>query len=313
MRRLAAVLAALFVLFTFVPAVLAAEPQSYTGKVLMAFNGDVSVPAGERVDAVVVVHGTATIDGEVTSVVVVDGSAVLNAARAESVVAVRSPVTLGAGTIVTGDVLTLDSAVQKVGDASVQGDVRDMTSSLVGIGFILGPALLLISIGFALAMVLAALVMAALASRQVRAAGELIRREPAQTLAMGIVGAIVPPVLAVLAMATVVGIPIGLVFLLAVWPTVAFLGYLVAAIWIGEWIIGHLNPARVAERPYAAAVLGVVVLAVFSVVPLVTAVASLFGFGAVILLGWRTWRGGHGPATFAQGASPIQPVTWPTA
>jgi hypothetical protein len=41
--------------------------------------------------------------------------------------------------------------------------------------------------------------------------------------------------------------------------------------------------------------------------------ASLFGFGAVILLGWRTWRGGHGPATFAQGATPIQPVTRPTA
>lgn len=310
MRRLFAAAAAVALLLTFTPAVLAADTFTHTGRVLMAFGGDVTVPAGEHADAVIVVQGTATIAGDVNAIVVIDGTAVLTGARAESVVAVRSPVTLGAGTVVTGDVLTLDSAVARVDDASVGGDVKDMTSSLVGVGFILGPALLLITLGFALVGIAAALALAALAARQVRAAGELIRREPAMTFAAGIVGAVVPPIAAVLAMITVVGIPIGVIFLLCVWPAVAFIGYLVAAIWIGEWILARINPAYAARRPYAAAILGVLVLAVFSVVPLVTAVASLFGFGAVILLGWRTWRGGQDVAAYPSGAAPQAPA-WP--
>lgn len=310
MRRLFAAAAAVALLLTFTPAVLAADTFTHTGRVLMAFGGDVTVPAGEHADAVIVVQGTATIAGDVNAIVVIDGTAVLTGARAESVVAVRSPVTLGAGTVVTGDVLTLDSAVARVDGASVGGDVKDMTSSLVGVGFILGPALLLITLGFALVGIAAALALAALAARQVRAAGELIRREPAMTFAAGIVGAVVPPIAAVLAMITVVGIPIGVIFLLCVWPAVAFIGYLVAAIWIGEWILARINPAYAARRPYAAAILGVLVLAVFSVVPLVTAVASLFGFGAVILLGWRTWRGGQDVAAYPSGAAPQAPA-WP--
>ncbi len=310
MRRLSAVAAAFILLLLFVPSVLAADTLPHSGRVLIAVDGDVTVPAGEHADAVVVVRGTATIDGEVNSIVVVDGTAILNGARADTILAVRSPVTLSAGSMVSGDVLTLDSPVQKLGDASVGGNVRDLTASLVGIGFILGPAILLIALGFALVGVVAALALAGLAARQVRAAGELIRREPAQTFIAGIAGAIVAPVLAVAAMLTIIGIPIGLVFLVAVWPALAFVGYLVAAIWIGEWILARLNPARVAERPYAAAILGVVVLAVFSVVPPVTAVASLFGFGAVILLGWRTWRGGHGAPAYAPGSTPPAPA-WP--
>ena len=309
MRRLSAVVAASFLFLLCVPSVLAADALPHSGRVLMAFGGDVTVPAGEHADAVIVVQGTATVAGEVNAIVVVDGTVVLKGARAESIVAVRSPVTLGEGTVVSGDVLTLDSAVLKVGDATVGGSTRDLTSSLVGIGFVLGPAILLISIGFALIGLLAALTLAGLAARQVRAAGEVIRREPAQAFVVGILGAIVPPAVAVLAMVTIVGIPIGLVFLFAVWPTVAFVGYLVAAIWIGDWILSHLGTGRVAERPYAAAVVGVVILAAFSVVPPVAGVASLFGFGAVLILGWRTWRGGHRPATFASPAP--QAPAWP--
>ena len=39
-----------------------------------------------------------------------------------------------------------------------------------------------------------------------------------------------------------------------------------------------------------AAVVGLIVLPVISIVPFVGAVASLFGFGAVLLLAWRTFR-----------------------
>ena len=47
-----------------------------------------------------------------------------------------------------------------------------------------------------------------------------------------------------------------------------------------------------AERPYAAATVGLLVAFVIGLVPLVTAILSIFGLGAVVLAAWRTLRGG---------------------
>jgi len=63
----------------------------------------------------------------------------------------------------------------------------------------------------------------------------------------------------------------------------------VAGIWIGEWLLYRGTSER-PERPYLAAVLGLVVLQVVSLIPFVGAIASLFGFGAVLLLAWRVFR-----------------------
>ena len=56
------------------PAVLAAGPTIDQDKeVLIAFNGDVTVPTGEQADVVLVTNGTATISGDVKNVAVFDG------------------------------------------------------------------------------------------------------------------------------------------------------------------------------------------------------------------------------------------------
>jgi hypothetical protein len=86
--------------------------------------------------------------------------------------------------------------------------------------------------------------------------------------------------------ATVVGAPLALGIMLGLWPLVAFVGYLVAAITFGEWILARWS-ARERERPYAAAVVGTLVLQVAGLIPLVTAIASLLGYGAVLMLAWR--------------------------
>ena len=62
--------------------------------------------------------------------------------------------------------------------------------------------------------------------------------------------------LAVLAMLTIVGIRPASALLIVVWPLVAFVGYVVAAIWLGEWLVERRDGAVAAERPYAAATVG---------------------------------------------------------
>jgi len=292
MRRLiGGAVGLVLVLFMLVPATFAADPTlTHTGRVLIATEGDITVPAGDQADVVVVVNGTATIEGQVNTIVVVDGNAVLTGALTETVVAIRSPVDLGPNTIVRNDVFTLDSLVHKEGNAAVQGEVRDIATQLVGIGFVLGPLLLLLFIGFAIATVAAALLVAALGARQVRAAEALISHQPGEALVAGVLGIFVPILLLVGLFVSVVGVPLALGILFVAWPLVAFLGYIVAGIWIGDWVLARSQPGVVRERPYLAAILGLVLLSIMGLFPPLSAIASLFGYGAVVLLAWRTFR-----------------------
>ena len=124
----------------------------------------------------------------------------------------------------------------------------------------------------------------------------------------GLAGLFVIPIVAILAMITVIGAPLGLAILLMVWPAAAFAGYLIAAIWIGDFLLSRRGDAAQAQRPYLAATIGIVVLWIVSFVPFVGAIASLFGFGAVLLMAWRTFRQ---PTTTQPAVTP--PATQPMA
>jgi hypothetical protein len=292
MKRLALVFATAVLVFGLAaPAVLAADPApAQSGPVLMAFNGDVTVPAGEHADAVFVTGGTATIQGQVRSLVVIDGQAILEGARLESVFVTGGSLTVDATTTVTGDVRTLNTTVTVSPEATIGGTVGTLDADLIAAGAFILPAIVLFMLGFALVTLVAGLGLAALASRQVRTAEALISKQPGETLVFGIAGLFVIPIVAILAMITVIGAPLGLAILLMVWPAAAFAGYLIAAIWIGDFLLSRRGEAAQAQRPYLAATVGIVVLWIVSFVPFVGAIASLFGFGAVLLMAWRTFR-----------------------
>ena len=291
---LAVALAAAFLILA--PVALAADPATEQGRVLISVRGDVTLPAGETADTIVVVDGAATIAGDVGTLVVVDGSATLEGAQAATIWAVRSDVELLPGTVVTGEVMTLDSAVHQVGDAAVQGGVTDAAGRLFAIGAVLAPAFILFWLGFALATIVAGLLLAGLASRQIRMAEQVISGEPVLTFAVGLLGLIVFPIAAVLLMVTIVGAPLGLGLLFGLWPLLAYVGYLVAGIFIGEWLLNRSQAVRPREHPYLAAVIGLVLLQLVGIVPvlgIVSAIASLLGFGAILVLAWRTLTSGR--------------------
>jgi hypothetical protein len=288
----------------------AAEPRadlSHTGRVVISTEGDVTIPAGEHADVVIVVNGTATILGEANTVVAIDGTIALSGALVETVIAVRSPVEVGAGAVVLGDVLTLDSLVHQTGDAEVGGQVRDLASVLIGVGAVLAPALVLIWLGFGLAVVAAGLLLAGLASRQVRSAETLISRQPVLTFVVGLCALVVVPMVAFALMATIVGAPLGVGILIQLLPLVAFIGYLVAGIWVGDRLLGR-DSVSDPRRPYGPAVLGLLVLQLVGLVPvlgIVTAIASLLGFGAVVRLAWSTLRSRVTPVATAATREPL--------
>ena len=295
MHRLIGVASAILLILAIgVPVALAADPVTDDRSVLIAFDGDITVEAGDEVAAVIVTGGTATVRGTVNAVLVLDGQAILEGATIESMAIVNGTASLDAATVVSGDVRTLDATVDQADGAEIGGSIRGLEADLLAVGLVLAPVFLLFAIGLAVATIVAGLALAALAARQVRAAETLIRTEPGPVLVAGFLGLIVTPLVAVLAIVTVVGAPLGIGLLVVVWPAVAYLGYLVAGIFIGDWLLVRVRGGQPAERPYAAAVVGLIVLQVIGLVPLVGAIASLFGFGAVVLLAWRTFRAGRG-------------------
>lgn len=136
----------------------------------------------------------------------------------------------------------------------------------------------------------AGLLVAGLALRQVRAAEQLMRDRPLPVIAAGAIGIVAPVFLAIALGVTIVGAPLAMALVFGLWPLAAFAGYLVAGIAIGEWILGRTGSGAERERPYLASVIGILVLEVLTVVPFIGAIATFYGFGAVILLAWRILR-----------------------
>ena len=309
MKRIAALFASLvFIAAIAAPVALAAEESlPHSGRVLMAFGGDITVPAGEQADVVIVANGDADIAGTVNTLTVIEGTATVHGARVEDVVVISGTLALEAGTEVLGNVRSIDSTVTQTEDVVIGGDIKGLDAELIALGAFLGPAMLLFAIGMLLASLVAGLLLAGLGSRQVRAAERVISGEPLPVFVIGLVAAVAIPVLAIIAMVTIVGAPLGLGILFGAFPVLAFVGFLVAAIFLGEQILGT-RKEPMAARPYRGALLGIVVLQVAGIIPfvggIVTAVASILGVGAILLLAWRTLRQRGTGETATQG----QPV-----
>lgn len=292
MKTLLALIAAAVLAVGVAGIALAADGElAHTGRVVFVTGGDVEIASDEQADAVVVMSGNAEIAGTVNTLLVVDGTATVASATLETIGIVNGTVDLSSGATVTGDILQLNSTVERADGAQVGGGVKDIAGDVAGWAIFMGFAALAIWIGFGIATILVGLLVAGLAARQARGATSLISHEPGTTFLVGLLAIVVTPIVAGLAIATIIGIPAGFGLLLFIWPTAAFIGYIVAAIWLGEWLLGRRDGAVRAERPYAAATIGLLVAFVIGLIPIVTAVLSIFGLGAVVLAAWRTLRG----------------------
>jgi hypothetical protein len=300
--------AMLLVLIVLVPVAAAAEPWGDVQHILVSTQGDVSLPSGQHVDLLVVIDGAATIAGDADGVVVVNGSADFVGAHTNGVVAVNSSVSLDSGTIVSGEVRAVGSTVARASGSIVDGGVLTGVDGVdwAGTALVFGSLAALLSIGLYIAAVAAGLAVAGLAPRQVRSAGSPIGQELGMTILAGFGGVAAIIATGLVAMVTIVGIPLGLAILLMVLPATAFAGFVVAAVWLGERILERLTPVVPRERPYLAVVIGTTILSVLSIVPFVGGAIVFLGFGAVILSAWRTFRGRTvAPSVGAPGAASV--------
>jgi len=309
MRSTRASLLAMAVLLA-VAALAAAQPTGPAPAAkgfLLRVEGDASVQANETVGGVLVVNGTATVAGDVGSLVVVNGTAVvLGGGKVGTLVVTSGVADLRDGALVRGDVTLVKSTLTQAPGAQVQGSVNHGESLVSALGRWAAFVGILVGVGVSVALVVAGLLAAAFAPRQFLAAGAALTGSPGATLLSAAILWIGVPILAILAFATLVGIPTALGVLFLVLPLLWFFGYVVVGIRVGELLL-HRRRATPAH-PYLGALVGVLVLVAVSWIPFVggvlSALAGFVGGGAVALVAWRSARSGRGAARPPAPAAP---------
>ena len=295
-KMLAIALAGAAVVFLAAPTLMHGQAPGDTAapvEILMRFNRDVEVAAGDTTSLLVVGRGNARIAGTAGAVLLLDGTAeLLPTARVGHLTVVRGQAVLRQGSAVQGDVQLLDSGLRREPGATVTGEVARGYWARIEAG--LRTFSLVIGIGIWIAVLLGGLIATAVDPAGVRRAGLTLTGEPGMSLLAAAVLWICAPFAALSAMTTIVGIPIGVGLFVFILPTLAFLGYLVCGIRLGGVTLRRMRPADPRERPYLAAALGLTLLPVLGMVPflggLVTALAATIGSGAVVLAAWRGSR-----------------------
>ncbi len=269
--------------------------------------GPVTLKAGETARTVVVVDGPVTIARGATvteDLVTVDGRVLIAGTVRGRVVTFGDPATVTA-TGVVGDGIRWASEKPRVAPgATVDGGVSQMDFDIGdGAPFVSAVAWW---IAVSVSTLVLGLLLLWLAPRAAEATFDRMREGGwGPSIGIGFVVVIGLPVLAFIALVTLVGIPFGLGLLLALLPLGA-LGYVTGCWVLGRALVGP--PGRAAVAFLA----GWAILRVVGLVPflgaLVFAVTAMFGLGALAWTMWRARRPGPPPGPLVGPESPLAPA-----
>lgn len=281
MRRVA--LALLILAITPASAAGQAANGSSTGD-RVVITGPLSIDRGETADDVVVIDGPVSVAGRVRGdLVVLSGPLRISGTVDGDVVAVADRATLAPDARIGGDLIYGDRRPVVPGGATVAGDVDRVNVDEITdpVGFV-GAAALWIAVS--VSALLLGLLLLWLAPRALEAAFAAASTSLGPTIGWGLLLFFGLPILAVIALVTLVGIPLGVALLLALLPLYA-IGYTTSAWLLGRRLVG---PPRGRVLAFLA---GLAILRVLAIIPVVGGIvwfaATVVGLGALLVATWR--------------------------
>lgn len=284
MKRRLLSLAVLLAFFALVlPAVAPAQTSDHAEGAIVVVRGDVTVPRGHTVDGVFVVSGNVRLAGHVTGdVLLVSGDALVSGRIDGSLVTIGGRAHLLPRAFVSGNVHYADEQPVISGRAIVRGDVS-RENGLDALDLLPLVSVVLFWLGIGISMAILGALLLLLAPRAAEALYERSQDGLGPPIGIGFAVAIGLPVASAIAAATLVGLPLAFLILLALLPLAA-VAYCVAAWALGRRIVG---PPRHRILSFLA---GLAVLRVAAAVPvlgfLVGIAAVVIGFG---LIGTTIW------------------------
>jgi cytoskeletal protein CcmA (bactofilin family) len=258
----------------------------------IVITGGAVVPAGQIAGDVIVIDGPVRIAGRATGDVIAVAGPVRISGRVDGdVAAVSDRALLAPSASVGGDLLYGDERPVVAQGARVEGSIKneDWADTLSGPGWgFAGPLAWWLAV--TVSTLLVGVVLLLLAPRMLAAAERVARGRFWPALGWGVLVAIALPIVAILALVTLVGIPFGLALLLALVP-VMLVAYVTAA-----WILGR-RLVKEPTSPWLALLAGWGVLRLLALIPvvgfLVGLVATVIGLGALVVALWHARRPGR--------------------
>jgi hypothetical protein len=265
---------------------LAAPAWAQDGQADVAFvvlSGRADVPEGEEVGDLVVFHGSSAVNGTVNgSLVAFDAPVTISGEVDGDVVVFNGRVELRDGANVTGDVVSRSDPVVDSG-ATIGGETQRIQTNFNwdGFGWV---GRLAWWLAVSVSTLVVGLVLLWLVGRGAPRIVEAGRTGIGPSIGWGLLAFFGLPILAIIALVTIVGVPLGLGVLAALGLIYA-IGYSATA-----WIVGR----RILREPTAwilAFLAGWGILRVLALVPilggLVGFAAVVFGLGALAVVIWR--------------------------
>jgi cytoskeletal protein CcmA (bactofilin family) len=254
----------------------------------VVITGGVVVPPGETAGDVIVLDGTVRIAGHVTGDVVSVAGPVRVSGRVDGdLIAVSDRAFLGSAARVGGDLRYGDESPVLARGARVDGKVsnEDWDDSLNGWGWV---SVLAWWVAVSVSTLIVGVLLVWLAPGALYAAERAVQERLGATVGWGVLIAIGVPVLAIVALVTLVGIPFGIALLLAAIP-VLLVAYATAA-----WIVGRRVLRNRSASLWAALFAGWGILRLLALIPiageLVGLAATVVGLGALAVALWRARR-----------------------
>ena len=269
--------------FLLLPATAAAQSPEDDDDFTLRVNGDVTIAEGERVNSVIVIDGDLIVAGQVTDfALVIDGDALVSGSVGGDLTVISGNIDL-ASTAVVENLSSIRGDIIRASGATVTGDVHERDSFRF-LWWAAGLFSVLLWSGITVTMVVAALLFATFGGRQLATAARSMTGDLVNTIVGAVFLWIGVPMVAGLAIATVVGIPLGIGVFLFLLPAFGFLGYLVSGTRLGIWLLS-LGGREAGERPFLAAGLGTLVLQLLILIPalgiLLALLASIWGAGSL--------------------------------
>ncbi|MGE5225695.1 MAG: hypothetical protein ACM3OO_02345 [Planctomycetaceae bacterium] len=284
MRRVMALAAAVALALLPVSPAFAATAEGQRNS-LVVLQGDAVVPAGETVDAVVAFDGAVRVDGTVRqSVVAFHGPVTITGSVERDVVVFDGQLRLLSGSTVGGNVVAKDPMIAP--GARVEGTVSStwqLEWAFQGAGVVFG---LLVWFMVAVSVLVLGFILLGLAPRAADATYAAMRASVGGTIGWGLLVVIGLPIVGMVAIATLVGLPLGLGILLAL-ALLFGIGHTT-----GAWLLGR---SITHDRSRAVAfLLGWAILSAAALVPvlgqLVWLGATVMGLGGLVLALWHARR-----------------------
>jgi cytoskeletal protein CcmA (bactofilin family) len=262
--------------------VFAAPAAAKSGDDSVVITGPVTIGPGQTAGDVVVAHGDVRVatKGRISGdLVVASGKVRIFGVVNGDVVSIADKVVLGPRARVDGDLSYGDKKPVVPPGAKVGGDIKRVSvgKATGGLGVAVGIGLW---IAFTVSMLVLGAVLLALFPRAAAVVYELARERVGMAFVWGIVTFIAAPIVGLVLLVTVIGLPLGLLLLLLIAPLYAF-GYVAAAYGLGQRILG-------AERGrFVAFIVGLAILRVIAIVPVLGGIvgflATVFGLGLLVM------------------------------